>query len=302
MERDAMGMAAKRGGSAGGGCGLLGVFLVLGAVALLLKYWWVVLIVLGVVAVTVGMVRLARTPILPKGTSSAPRPSSPKAIRPPRPRRGAGLSMGLPRAKRSAFDADAFYREQRAKKREEQAAALQGWDRLFHDMQPPIPDPPPAPPAQSMEVGDEPVSVEKPGPMEKPPVEKPVPERPAPLSDPLFGLGYADKFGQTLATGDRVARIEGYAEEIEGAPIEASTGTIVGSGLDRLGRDFARSPALHVQWDIRARRGGYDETMPFHAVPVVFTSGRRFGRAAGGIFVSYYIRKIEDAPKPKKSE
>lgn len=152
-------MAAKRGSSAGGGCGLLGVFLVLGAVGLLIKYWWVVLIALGVVALTVGIVRLARTPIPPKGTSSAPRPSTPTAIRSPRPMRpnhptqtakktsprgGGQGGKGRWRARRSEFDADAVYREHRSKKREEQAAALRGWDRLFNDMQPQIPDPPPA--------------------------------------------------------------------------------------------------------------------------------------------------------------
>lgn len=78
-------MATKRrrsssAGASAAGCGPVGIFLALGAIGLLIKYWWVLLIALGVVALTVAIVRFARTPAPPA------RARSPKPARPPKPR------------------------------------------------------------------------------------------------------------------------------------------------------------------------------------------------------------------------
>ena len=73
----------RRSSSAGAGavgCGPFGIFLALGAIGLLIQYWWVLLIALGVVALTVAIVRFARTPTPPA------RARSPKSARPPKPR------------------------------------------------------------------------------------------------------------------------------------------------------------------------------------------------------------------------
>lgn len=56
-----------------------GFFLALGAIGVLIQYWWVLLIVLGVVGLTVAIVRLARTPTLPVMAGS------PKSTSPPKP-------------------------------------------------------------------------------------------------------------------------------------------------------------------------------------------------------------------------
>src|SRR4029453_16128395 len=77
-------MAAKRrcSGSAGAdGLGLFGVFLALGAVWVLVQYWWVLLIALGVVVLTVALVRSATTPT-PPARARPQKPASPPTPRP----------------------------------------------------------------------------------------------------------------------------------------------------------------------------------------------------------------------------
>jgi hypothetical protein len=61
------------------GSGPFGILLALVAIGLLIQYWWVLLIVLGAVALTVAIVRFATTPTLPA------RARSPKSARPPKP-------------------------------------------------------------------------------------------------------------------------------------------------------------------------------------------------------------------------
>lgn len=79
-------MATKRrrsrsAGTGAAGCGpFFGIFLALGAIGLLIQFWWVLLIALGVVALSVAIVRSARTPPPPA------RARSPKTARPPQPR------------------------------------------------------------------------------------------------------------------------------------------------------------------------------------------------------------------------
>lgn len=70
----------RRSSSAGaGGLGPFGVFLALGAIGVLIQYWWVLLIVVGVVGLTVAIVRSART-------QARPVPAGvPKSVRPPEP-------------------------------------------------------------------------------------------------------------------------------------------------------------------------------------------------------------------------
>ncbi len=75
-------MASKRRRSSSAGAGALGCgpFLALIVIGLLIQYWWVLLIALGVVALTVVLVRFATAP---------PRPARvrpPKPARPPKPR------------------------------------------------------------------------------------------------------------------------------------------------------------------------------------------------------------------------
>ena len=75
-------MATKRRRSSSAGAGALGCgpFLALIVIGLLIQYWWVLLIALGVVALTVVLVRFATAP---------PRPARvrpPKPARPPKPR------------------------------------------------------------------------------------------------------------------------------------------------------------------------------------------------------------------------
>jgi hypothetical protein len=62
------------------GCGPFGFFLALGAIWLLVQYWWVLLIVLGVVGLTVAIVRVARTPTPPVKARS---PKSARPLEPP---------------------------------------------------------------------------------------------------------------------------------------------------------------------------------------------------------------------------
>ena len=63
-----------------GGLGPFGIFLTLGVIGLLIQYWWVLLIVLSVIALTVTIVRVTTAPTPP---ASVP---SPKSGRPSKPR------------------------------------------------------------------------------------------------------------------------------------------------------------------------------------------------------------------------
>lgn len=77
-------MAAKRrrSGSKGGGTIGCAPFLVLLVIALIIKFWWVILISLGVVAVTAVLVRTAKAPARPAPIP----PPKPQPVRaPPRP-------------------------------------------------------------------------------------------------------------------------------------------------------------------------------------------------------------------------
>jgi MFS family permease len=71
---------SRNAGAGAAGCGPFGLLLALAAIGLLIQYWWVLLIVLGVVALTVAGVRFAMTRTLPA------RARSPKSARPPKPR------------------------------------------------------------------------------------------------------------------------------------------------------------------------------------------------------------------------
>lgn len=78
-------MATKRrrssnAGAAAAGCGPFGFFLALAVIGLIIQYWWVLLIAVGVVALTVAIVRFAKTPHPPV------KARSPKAAPPPKPR------------------------------------------------------------------------------------------------------------------------------------------------------------------------------------------------------------------------
>lgn len=68
----------RRSRSAGaGGLGPFGFFLALAAIGILIQYWWVLLIVLGVVGLTVAAIRSAKTPpavARPQRPTSPPRP------------------------------------------------------------------------------------------------------------------------------------------------------------------------------------------------------------------------------------
>jgi MFS family permease len=76
-------MASKRrrsrsagAGAAAAGCGPFGFFLALVVIGLLIKFWWVLLIVLGVVGLTVAIVRFAKTPN-PPATARSPKSARP---------------------------------------------------------------------------------------------------------------------------------------------------------------------------------------------------------------------------------
>jgi hypothetical protein len=70
----------RRSRSAGsGGLGPFGIFLALAAIWVLIQYWWVLLIALGVVVLTVAIVRSAKIPTppdraLPQKSASTPKP------------------------------------------------------------------------------------------------------------------------------------------------------------------------------------------------------------------------------------
>ena len=77
-------MAAKRrrSGSKGGGTMGCAPFLVLIVIALIIKFWWVILISLGVVALTAALVRTAKAPARPV---RVPPPKPQPVMAPPRP-------------------------------------------------------------------------------------------------------------------------------------------------------------------------------------------------------------------------
>ncbi|MDQ0663191.1 hypothetical protein QFZ35_001689 [Arthrobacter ulcerisalmonis] len=74
-------MAAKRRRSRSKGGGTIGCapFLALIVIALIVQYWWVLLIALGVVAITVGLVRSANAPARPARVP----PPKPQPVMPP---------------------------------------------------------------------------------------------------------------------------------------------------------------------------------------------------------------------------
>ncbi len=81
----------RRSSSAGAGAAGCGPFLALVVIGLLIQYWWVLLIVLGVVALTVALVRFATAPTRPAKVrplkSARPARVRPlKSARPPKPR------------------------------------------------------------------------------------------------------------------------------------------------------------------------------------------------------------------------
>jgi MFS family permease len=70
----------RRSGNAGAGAAGCGPFLALVVIGLLIQYWWVLLIALGVVALTVALVRFATAPTRPARVRRF------KSARPPKPR------------------------------------------------------------------------------------------------------------------------------------------------------------------------------------------------------------------------
>lgn len=118
-------MATKRRRSSSAGAGAVGCgpFLVLVVIGLLIKYWWVLLIALGVVALTVAIVRYATAPTRPARV----RPL--KSARPPRPR----PVMTPPRP---ALVNDDLAVQMRAAKQVRHIRDMQEWDyewiRLTH--------------------------------------------------------------------------------------------------------------------------------------------------------------------------
>jgi hypothetical protein len=74
--------SAAAAGAGALGCGPFGFFLALAAIGLLIQYWWVLLIALGVITLTVALVHNARTPA-PPATARPPKPvrtPEPKAL------------------------------------------------------------------------------------------------------------------------------------------------------------------------------------------------------------------------------
>jgi hypothetical protein len=69
---------ASAAGAGALGCGPFGFFLALAAIGLLIQYWWVLLIALGVITLTAALVHNARTP-----PATAP---PPKPVRTPEPK------------------------------------------------------------------------------------------------------------------------------------------------------------------------------------------------------------------------
>ncbi|NUS35904.1 MAG: hypothetical protein HOQ04_05510 [Pseudarthrobacter sp.] len=112
-------MAAKRRrpGSKGGGTIGCAPFLILIGIALIIKFWWVILIGLGVVALTAALVRTAKAP---------PRPAR---VHPPRPQ----PVMPPPRV---AIGGDDLTAHMRSQKQAGRVRDMQEWDyewiRLAH--------------------------------------------------------------------------------------------------------------------------------------------------------------------------
>ena len=112
-------MAAKRRRSDSKGGGTIGCapFLILIVIALIIKFWWVILISLGVVAVTAALVRTAKAPARP---APVPPPRPQPVVAPPRPVMGG----------------DDLTAHMRSQKRAGRERDLQEWDyewiRLAH--------------------------------------------------------------------------------------------------------------------------------------------------------------------------
>ncbi|KRE54122.1 hypothetical protein ASG92_24925 [Arthrobacter sp. Soil736] len=94
-------------GAGAAGCGPFGIFLTLAAIGLLIQYWWVLLIALGVVALTVALIHFARIPAPPP----TPRPAKP--VRAPEPK---------------LLVSDELAAEMRATKHARHVRAMQEWD------------------------------------------------------------------------------------------------------------------------------------------------------------------------------
>jgi hypothetical protein len=105
----------RRSSNSGAGAVGCGPFLALIVIGLLIQYWWVLLIALGVVALTVALVRIAKAP---------PRPArvrAPKATRPPKPR-----PVRTPPS--PAPGRDELADQMRAAKQTRRIRAMQEWD------------------------------------------------------------------------------------------------------------------------------------------------------------------------------
>ncbi|MCX2750088.1 hypothetical protein OOZ51_20095 [Arthrobacter sp. MI7-26] len=110
-------MATKRRRSSSAGAGAVGCgpVLALIVIGLLIQYWWVLLIALGVVALTVALVRVAAAP---------PRPAKvrpPKPARPPKPQ-PVRASPG------PALVSDDLADQMRAAKQDRHIRDMQEWD------------------------------------------------------------------------------------------------------------------------------------------------------------------------------
>jgi MFS family permease len=105
----------RRSSSAGAGAVGCGPFLALVVIGLLIQYWWVLLIALGVVALTVALVRFATAPARPARV----RPL--KSARPPKPR----PVMTPPR---SALVSEDLAVQMRAIKQVRHIRDMQEWD------------------------------------------------------------------------------------------------------------------------------------------------------------------------------
>lgn len=104
-------MAAKRARSRSKGSGTIGCapFLVLIVVALIIQYWWVLLIALGMVTMTVVLIRSAKAPARP---ARVPPPRPRPVVAPPR------LVVG----------GDDLTAQMRTHKRADRARDMQEWD------------------------------------------------------------------------------------------------------------------------------------------------------------------------------
>ncbi len=112
-KRRRSGGAAK--GAAAAGCSPFGLFLTFAVIWFLVQYWWVLVIAVVVIALTVAVIRSARTPAPPV----TPRPPKPARAPKPKPLVGDDLAEHI-----------------RATKRVDRVRAMQEWDyewiRLAH--------------------------------------------------------------------------------------------------------------------------------------------------------------------------